>query len=105
VISIETLGDLKQHGMTLIGNCAGPNCGHGRPLDIEAFREGLAVERPWGGIPVAGSLKAKLGLETIFMGFGLDDDRVHSPNEKFELECLRMGTMSHAYLVDELLRM
>lgn len=27
-----------------------------RPLDIEAFREGLAVERPWGGIPVAGSL-------------------------------------------------
>ena len=34
-----------------------------------------------------------------------NDDRVHLPNEKFELEYLRMGTMSHAYLVDELLKM
>lgn len=64
-----------------------------------------ALIKTGGSIPVAGSLKSKLGLETIFMGFGLDDDRVHSPNEKFELECLRMGTMSHAYLVDELLKM
>ncbi len=27
-----------------------------RPIDVEAFREGLAVDRPWGGVPVAGSL-------------------------------------------------
>jgi outer membrane protein OmpA-like peptidoglycan-associated protein len=27
-----------------------------RPIDVEAFRDGLAVERPWGGVPVAGSL-------------------------------------------------
>lgn len=27
-----------------------------RPIDVEAFREGLAVERPWGGVPIAGSL-------------------------------------------------
>lgn len=45
-----------------------------------------------GSIPVAGMLKSQLGIDTIFMGFGLDDDRVHSPNEKFELECLRKGT-------------
>lgn len=64
-----------------------------------------ALIKSGGSIPVAGSLKAKLGLETIFMGFGLDDDRVHSPNEKFEIACLRMGTLSHAYLVDELLSM
>ncbi len=64
-----------------------------------------ALIKSGGSIPVAGSLKSKLGLETIFMGFGLDDDRVHSPNEKFELECLRMGTLSHAYLIDELLAM
>jgi acetylornithine deacetylase/succinyl-diaminopimelate desuccinylase-like protein len=55
-----------------------------------------------GSIPVAGMLKAIAGLDTIFMGFGLDDDRVHSPNEKFELECYRMGARSHALFIDAL---
>ncbi|MBY0310642.1 MAG: M20/M25/M40 family metallo-hydrolase [Phycisphaerales bacterium] len=55
-----------------------------------------------GSIPVAGMLKAMAGLDTIFMGFGLDDDRVHSPNEKFELECYRMGVRSHAQFIETL---
>lgn len=65
---------------------------------------GVAPEliKSGGSIPVAGTLKQELGLETIFMGFGLDDDRVHSPNEKFELECFRMGLRSHATLIAEL---
>ncbi len=57
-----------------------------------------------GSIPVAGMLKGELGLETVFMGFGLEDDRIHSPNEKFELACFRLGTRSHAMLIDELRR-
>jgi acetylornithine deacetylase/succinyl-diaminopimelate desuccinylase-like protein len=61
-----------------------------------------ALIKSGGSIPVAGLLKSELGIDTIFMGFGLDDDRVHSPNEKFELECYRMGTRCHAVLVDEL---
>lgn len=61
-----------------------------------------ALIKSGGSIPVAGMLKDKLGLDTIFMGFGLDDDRVHSPNEKFELECFRMGTKSHAAFIAEL---
>lgn len=55
-----------------------------------------------GSIPVAGMLKAICGLDTIFMGFGLDDDRVHSPNEKFELECYRMGARSHVLFIEAL---
>jgi acetylornithine deacetylase/succinyl-diaminopimelate desuccinylase-like protein len=55
-----------------------------------------------GSIPVAGDLKAIAGLDTIFMGFGLNDDRVHSPNEKFELECYRMGARSHAIFINAL---
>ena len=55
-----------------------------------------------GSIPVAGMLKSICGLDTIFMGFGLDDDRVHSPNEKFELDCYRMGARSHAAFIDAL---
>lgn len=55
-----------------------------------------------GSIPVAGLLKDKLGIDTIFMGFGLDDDRVHSPNEKFEIECFRLGCKAHAMFIEEL---
>ncbi len=58
-----------------------------------------------GSIPVAGMLKGIAGLDTIFMGFGLFDDRVHSPNEKFELDCYRMGARSHAIFVERLVAM
>lgn len=58
-----------------------------------------AMIKTGGSIPVAGLLKTELGIETIFMGFGLEDDRVHSPNEKFELDCFRMGARSHAALL------
>jgi acetylornithine deacetylase/succinyl-diaminopimelate desuccinylase-like protein len=58
-----------------------------------------------GSIPVAGSLKAIAGLDTIFMGFGLNDDRIHSPNEKFEIDCYRMGARSHAMFIDALANM
>jgi acetylornithine deacetylase/succinyl-diaminopimelate desuccinylase-like protein len=61
-----------------------------------------AMIKSGGSIPVAGLLKSELGLETIFMGFGLEDDRVHSPNEKFEIECWRIGARSHAMLIEEL---
>lgn len=61
-----------------------------------------ALIKSGGSIPVAGMLKARLGIDTIFMGFGLDDDRVHSPNEKFEIDCYRMGARAHAVLIDEL---
>lgn len=61
-----------------------------------------AMIKSGGSIPVAGLLKETLGLETVFMGFGLEDDRVHSPNEKFELDCFRMGAKSHVALVEQL---
>jgi len=61
-----------------------------------------ALIKTGGSIPVAGLLKRSLDLDTVFMGFGLDDDQVHAPNEKFELDCFRLGVRSHAVLVDEL---
>lgn len=68
---------------------------------------GVAPEliKTGGSIPIAGLLKERLGLDTVFMGFGLDDDRVHSPNEKFELACFRMGARSHVAMVEELRRL
>lgn len=54
-----------------------------------------------GSIPVAASFRRLLGLDTLLVGFGLDDDRVHSPNEKFELVCYRRGIETHAAMLAE----
>ncbi len=58
-----------------------------------------------GSIPVVGMLKSKAGLDSLMVGFGLEDDRVHSPNEKFEIDCYRLGIASHVRLMDELSRL
>ena len=57
-----------------------------------------------GSVPVVESMRRLLGLDTLLMGFGLDDDQVHSPNEKFELRCFEKGARSHARLLAELAR-
>ena len=51
----------------------------------EAFGKEPVFVRAGGSIPVVATFKKVLGLETILMGFGLPDDRLHSPNEKFHL--------------------
>ncbi|HTW69416.1 MAG TPA: M20/M25/M40 family metallo-hydrolase, partial [Acetobacteraceae bacterium] len=52
-----------------------------------------------GSVPVVTSLKQELGIDTLLMGFSLDDDQVHSPNEKFEQTCFHHGIRSHARLL------
>ncbi len=54
-----------------------------------------------GSIPVVGSVQRVLGFDSLLVGFGLEDDRVHSPNEKFELRCFRMGMRSHAAMLGQ----
>lgn len=54
-----------------------------------------------GSIPLVGSIQRILGFDSLLVGFGLDDDRVHSPNEKFELTCYQRGIKSHAAMLLE----
>ncbi|HTW29989.1 MAG TPA: M20/M25/M40 family metallo-hydrolase [Acetobacteraceae bacterium] len=55
-----------------------------------------------GSIPVVESLRRLLGIDTLLMGFGLDDDQVHGPNEKFELRCFHHGARAHVRLLSGL---
>ncbi len=50
----------------------------------------LAVRRG-GSIPIIATFEETLGIKTILMGFGLESDAIHSPNENFPLEIFRKG--------------
>jgi acetylornithine deacetylase/succinyl-diaminopimelate desuccinylase-like protein len=52
-----------------------------------------------GSIPVVGYIQRILGFDSILVGFGLEDDLIHSPNEKFELKCYQNGIRSHAAIL------
>jgi len=55
-----------------------------------------------GSIPAVGAIQDHLGIDSILMGFGLEDDRVHAPNEKFELRCFKSGMRAHAAFLGEI---
>lgn len=66
------------------------------------FGKKPAFIRGGGTIPVVAWLQRHLQCETLLVGFGLPDDRVHSPNEKFDLACFHNGIRTCAALYDRL---
>lgn len=74
---------------------------------FEATRQALSDE--WGkeaafvgaggSIPIAGYFQSILGMESVLAGFARDDDAIHSPNEKYDVECFHKGIRSWARIL------
>jgi acetylornithine deacetylase/succinyl-diaminopimelate desuccinylase-like protein len=77
---------------------------------FEKARKALSDEWPdaaayvgcGGSIPIAGFFKDILNMDAMLIGFGKDDDQIHSPNEKYDLESFHKGTRSWARVLAEL---
>lgn len=57
----------------------------------EAFGKRPLAVRRGGSIPIISDFERVLGVKTILMGFGLESNAIHSPNENFPLDMLRKG--------------
>ena len=78
------------------------------PIDSKGYRAASkAVEKTFGkmpipvrgggSIPICSILEKELGIKIIFMGFGLDSDNLHSPNEKYGIENFYKGIETIPY--------
>ncbi len=67
-----------------------------------AFGKEPVFIREGGSIPIVGAFKQKLGVDTLLLGYGLNDDAPHAPNEKFRLADYHRGIRANAKLLEEL---
>lgn len=83
------------------------------PFDIpEMQAASRAYEQGWGAtplftrgggsIPVVAEIADLMGIPVVLMGFGLDDDGLHSPNERFSIEMFHRGIETAIVYLDEL---
>ena len=128
-ISFRLVGDqdpdaIRQHFRSWVQAQLPPDCtvdflGHGNSpagtMQItdpafDAARQALTDE--WGkpaayvgsggSIPIAGYFKTELGMDAMLIGFARDDDQIHSPNEKYDLECFHKGIRSWVRILAKL---
>jgi acetylornithine deacetylase/succinyl-diaminopimelate desuccinylase-like protein len=126
-ISFRLVGDqdpitIRESFRKMVEDMLPPDCtaewsGHGAsrasgtPTHDPAFAKSLkALSEEWqtpaayigcgGSIPIAGHFQNILGTPPVLIGFGKDDDQIHSPNEKYDMESFHKGIRSWARILD-----
>jgi acetylornithine deacetylase/succinyl-diaminopimelate desuccinylase-like protein len=83
------------------------------PFDLPALQKAkAALTQEWGrtavavgmggSIPVVAEFKTRMGMDTLLVGYALDDDAMHAPNEKYDLKSFHKGARSWARILSAL---
>lgn len=93
--------EFHPHGgsMASVMDISDPAFGAARQALSEEWGREAAFIGAGGSIPVAGDFKRLLGMDSLLVGFARDDDRIHSPNEKYDVESFAKGARSWARIL------
>ena len=64
------------------------------------FEQEAVLVGSGGSLPIVGSFQDILGVDSLLVGFSLETDRIHSPNEQFAIERFRCGIRAHAAMIE-----
>ncbi len=94
---------IEQHGCPgFVADRNSPFMEAARAAIGEAFGVVPVMIREGGSIPVVGTLKELLGVDTLLLGWGQNTDNLHSPNEHFSIVDFHRGTLASALLWDRI---
>lgn len=94
--------DVEHGGLPMVASLESPYITAASKAVERAFGQQPLCIREGGSIPIVARFQEVLGADCLLLGWGLDDDNAHAPNEKFRLADFHRGTAASAYLWEEL---